>query len=120
MGRGLYIQVCGYECYLKEVEEEARKLRNKEYIEGFLRAAAKECNTQLLEIYSYQFKDGGKGMTSFAVIGESHIHISTWPEKHSFSVGIETCGKKADITKLEGVIREFFEVERIRQLYRRV
>lgn len=64
-------------------------LRRKEDVEALLREAIQKCGLRLLQITSKQFEP--QGVTSIAIIGESHISIHTYPEAEHVSLDIFTC-----------------------------
>ena len=54
-------------------------LDDKEFIRMLLYRATKECKATLLNLAVHKFDP--QGVTSIAMLAESHISIHTWPEK---------------------------------------
>lgn len=71
-------------------------LNNRDAIEDALKRAIKECDFHLKKIDSYQFEPCG--VTSIAIIGESHIAIHTYPEADHASVDVFTCAPTPEKT----------------------
>ena len=53
----------------------------------------KECKSTLLNLAAHKFDP--QGVTSIAMLAESHISIHTWPEKGMAVCDIFTCGNDA-------------------------
>jgi len=53
---------------------------------------SKECNSTLLDLNAYKFDP--QGVTSIAMLAESHISIHTWPENGMAVCDVFTCGDK--------------------------
>jgi len=62
-------------------------------IEDIIREATIRSNSTLLKVDSFKFDP--QGVTSFAILAESHISIHTWPEKNYYAIDIFTCGDEA-------------------------
>ena len=67
-------------------------LDDKEFIRMLLYRATKECKSTLLNLAAHKFDP--QGVTSIAMLAESHISIHTWPEKGMAVCDIFTCGNK--------------------------
>ena len=65
-------------------------LDDKEFIRMLLFRATKESKSTLLNLAVHKFDP--QGVTSIAMLAESHISIHTWPEKGQAAVDIYTCG----------------------------
>ena len=65
-------------------------LDDKEFIRMLLYRATKECKSTLLNLAAHKFDP--QGVTSIAMLAESHISIHTWPEKGMAVCDIFTCG----------------------------
>ena len=74
-------------------------LDDKEFIRMLLFRATKECNSTLLNLAVHKFDP--QGVTSIAMLAESHISIHTWPEKGMAVCDVFTCGDTA--TPQDGV-----------------
>ena len=66
-------------------------LDDKEFIRMLLYRATKECKSTLLNLAVHKFDP--QGVTSIAMLAESHISIHTWPEKGMAVCDIFTCGE---------------------------
>jgi len=64
-------------------------LNDLKLLERILKAAIKEVGLHCEKIVSHQFRP--IGVTSVAIISESHISIHTYPETHHASIDIFTC-----------------------------
>ena len=68
-------------------------LDDKEFIRMLLYRATKECKATLLNLAVHKFDP--QGVTSIAMLAESHISIHTWPEKGMAVCDVFTCGDTA-------------------------
>ena len=68
-------------------------LDDREFIRMLLYRATKECKSTLLNLAAHKFDP--QGVTSIAMLAESHISIHTWPEKGMAVCDIFTCGNDA-------------------------
>lgn len=75
----------------------AKFLNNEKKIIQFLRRAAKESNSTILESTSFKFNP--QGVTAMVVLKESHISCHTYPEHGFAAVDIYTCGKSTRPTQ---------------------
>lgn len=71
-------------------------LNDKEAIENILRNGIRECGLSLVAINSHCYDP--IGVTSIAVISESHVAIHTYPEARHASVDIYTCSPDKEVT----------------------
>ena len=69
-------------------------LDDKEFIRMLLYRATKECKATLLNLAVHKFDP--QGVTSIAMLAESHISIHTWPEKGMAVCDVFTCGDTAE------------------------
>ena len=69
-------------------------LDDKEFIRTLLYRATKECKATLLNLAVHKFDP--QGVTSIAMLAESHISIHTWPEKGMAVCDVFTCGDTAE------------------------
>ena len=67
-------------------------LDDKEFIRMLLYRATKECKSTLLNLAVHKFDP--QGVTSIAMLAESHISIHTWPEKLMAVCDVFTCGDR--------------------------
>ena len=87
-------------------------LNNIEELEDVLRQAAQAAGATVLTIKSFAFPPmPWVGMTSVAVLQESHISVHTWPEYGYVAIDVFTCGEHVDIEKALAILQQFFEPE---------
>ena len=67
------------------------KLNDESFLRCILNRAAKLANATVLNLISNKFEP--QGVTSIALLAESHISIHTWPESNYSAVDIFTCGQ---------------------------
>ena len=67
------------------------KLNDESFLRCTLNRAAKISKATVLNLISNKFEP--QGVTSIALLAESHISIHTWPESHYAAVDIFTCGQ---------------------------
>jgi|TARA_Y100000994_G_scaffold77154_1_gene63697 S-adenosylmethionine decarboxylase len=67
------------------------KLNDESFLRCTVNRAAKLSKATVLNLISHKFEP--QGVTSIALLAESHISIHTWPESHYSAVDIFTCGK---------------------------
>lgn len=72
-------------------------LNDGERIEAALKEAIKECGFGLRKILTYRFQPAG--VTSIAIISESHVAIHTYPEAQHASVDVFTCAPIPEKTR---------------------
>jgi len=68
-------------------------LDDLEFIRKLMYRTVKETNSTLLNLNAYKFEP--QGVTSIAMLAESHISIHTWPEKNMAVCDIFTCGDES-------------------------
>ena len=89
-------------------------LNNIEELEDVLRQAAQAAGATVLVIKSFAFPPiPWVGMTSVAVLQESHISVHTWPEHGYVAIDVFTCGEHVDIEKALAILQQFFEPNHI-------
>jgi len=84
----------------------ASHLDNVDIVEGALRAAVIAAGATLLKLDLHRFSPSG-GITSVAVLAESHVTIHTWPERSYAAVDVFMCGN-ANPHKTINVLRSTF------------
>ena len=67
------------------------KLNDESFLRCTLNNAAKFANAKVLNLISNKFEP--QGVTSIALLAESHLSIHTWPESFYSAVDIFTCGQ---------------------------
>ena len=70
---------------------DCEKINDESFLRCTLNKAAKLANATVLNLISNKFEP--QGVTSIALLAESHISIHTWPESNYSAVDIFTCGK---------------------------
>lgn len=97
---------------------EETSLRNEELLKHFLYKTAEYCNCTPKKYFSYPFPDGGKGITAGLIVGESIIHLHSWPDRNYFDITAHVCSEEADLEYgLERAITEFFPEANIFAVY---
>ena len=67
------------------------KLNDESFLRCTLNRAAKLAKATVLNLISNKFEP--QGVTTIALLAESHISIHTWPESNYSAVDIFTCGQ---------------------------
>ena len=70
---------------------DCEKLNDESFLRCTLNRAAKLANATVLNLISNKFEP--QGVTSIALLAESHISIHTWPECNYSAIDIFTCGQ---------------------------
>ena len=86
-------------------------LDDKEFIRMLLYRATKECNSTLLNLAVHKFDP--QGVTSIAMLAESHISIHTWPETGVAKCDIFTCGDNCLPEKAVEYMKEAFKATEV-------
>ncbi len=85
-----------------------------EELEKVIKHAAQVAGATVLAIKSFAFPPmPWVGMTSVAVLQESHISVHTWPQYGYIALDIFTCGTHVHIDKAIKVLQDFFKPKRI-------
>lgn len=74
-------------------------------VEDALTRAALAAGATVLDVRLHGFGPG-QGVTGVALLAESHISIHTWPEHGYAALDIFICGRRHDIDRALGVVRE--------------
>lgn len=69
------------------------KLNDEAFVRHALAEACRHGMSTLLQLTSHKFEP--QGVTSLALLAESHISIHTWPENGYAAVDVFTCGPTA-------------------------
>jgi S-adenosylmethionine decarboxylase len=88
-----------------------QNLDSVETAENALRDMVQALAVQLLDLKVYPFSP--VGVTGMAIVSESHLVIHTWPEYGYAAVDVFTCGAPRDPQDAIGVLRRYFQPERI-------
>lgn len=71
----------------------AKKLRDRNKLMGVLRNALRKSGfTIIKEAGSHKFKGGGKGVTGFILLAQSHAAFHSYPEYGYIALDIYSCG----------------------------
>lgn len=89
---------------LYEVSSEL--LKDVDFIEQTIKAAAIEGKATILHSYFHKFGGGG-GVTGVLALAESHISIHTWPEKGFASIDAFMCGNSDPLTSCHYMVKAF-------------
>ena len=69
------------------------KLRNKKQLMNVLHGALKKAGFNIIcEEVGYQFPSGGKGVTGFVLLAQSHAAFHSYPEYRYIAFDIYSCG----------------------------
>lgn len=88
-----------------------QNLDSVETAEHALRDMVQALDVNLLDIKIYPFSP--VGVTGMAIVSESHLVIHTWPEYGYAAVDVFTCGAPRDPQDAVGVLRQYYQPERI-------
>ena len=88
-----------------------QNLDSVETAESALRDMVRALAVKLLDLKVYPFSP--VGVTGMAIVAESHLVIHTWPEYGYAAVDVFTCGAPRDPQDAIGVLRHYFQPERI-------
>lgn len=72
-------------------------------------AIAKAIGSKIVKTISHKFQP--IGVTSIAIISESHISLHSFPEYLRITVDIFSCNCDVDISKADACIRRILEIE---------
>jgi S-adenosylmethionine decarboxylase len=89
----------------------AQNLHRLEAVRSALLEAIQACGAHLLDLSLYQFTPNG-GITSAAVLSQSHLCIHTWPEEGFVAVDLFVCGLN-DPTLILPVLEAAFSPKRM-------
>ena len=70
-----------------------KSLQDKENLERLLLKSVKDAKATVIDKNFYKFTTGGKGVTGYILLAESHVAIHTYPEKKYAVLDIFACGK---------------------------
>lgn len=89
----------------------AEHLTDAAYVEQALIDAAEAVGATLLHVFTRSFGEG-EGVTSIAVLAESHISLHSWPEIEYAAFDVFVCGS-ADAHKAVAIIEDRFKPRKI-------
>jgi len=88
------MSIDGKHCILELYDCPVDLLNDKNFIESLIKDASKIGMSTLLNQITHTFEP--QGVTSLALLAESHLSIHTWPELGYAAVDAFTCGEIAD------------------------
>jgi S-adenosylmethionine decarboxylase len=88
-----------------------QNLDSTETAERALRDMVQALDVNLLDLKVYPFSP--VGVTGMAIVSESHLVIHTWPEYGYAAVDVFRCGAPRDPQDAIGVLKHYFQPERI-------
>lgn len=83
----------GISCLVELYDCPSALLDDEVFVEAKLRDAVEHARATLLEQSTKRFHP--QGVTSFALLAESHISVHTWPELGYAAIDVFTCGQRA-------------------------
>ena len=114
--RGVEPLTVGSHFFLELYDCPAALLEDRGYVHQVIRDAVERSNSTLISDIAHKFHP--QGVTSIALLAESHISIHTWPELGYAAADAFTCG---DSAKPEKACRHFVEAfQAKRYLLRRI
>ncbi|MCO6457558.1 MAG: adenosylmethionine decarboxylase [Pirellulaceae bacterium] len=79
-------------------------LRDEPYLDGLLRTALQQAGFHILRLDSHKFPGAGAGVTSLALLSESHAAIHTYPEYEYLALDVFSCGAADPQVVLDQVV----------------
>lgn len=91
----------------------ATTLNDSTAIDSCLRRIVDAAGFHLIDSISHQFQP--QGISTVAILEESHIAAHTWPEKGSAYITLTTCAQPLEgfIEKAQQAIRDIFSAESV-------
>jgi len=86
-----------------------RALDNVAALEYLVERISDAIGSKIIKVFSHKFTP--IGVTSIAIISESHISIHSFPEFERLTVDIFCCNVHVDISKADVCIRRILEIE---------
>lgn len=83
----------GTHCLLELYGCDADRIDDPNFLEDLLQQAAHVSKATLIKTYVHKFDP--QGVTGFALLGESHISLHSWPETGYVAADVYTCGTTA-------------------------
>ncbi len=97
----------------------AEKLRDRRQLMAVLCQALEEEGFNILKkTGSHQFKGGGRGVTGFALLAESHASFHSYPERGYIALDIYTCGRH-DPKRIASIFEEHLAPVRVKRIMKR-
>ena len=96
------------------------KLQDRIKLMKILRSALKEAGFRIIkEAGSHKFHEGGKGVTGFILLAESHAAFHSYPEYGYIAFDIYACGKHSPDSVAEKMEKHLSPAKVSHILYRR-
>lgn len=67
-------------------------LRDERYLDRLLSTALQQAGFRILRLVGHKFPGAGAGVTSLALLSESHAAIHTYPEYEYLALDVFSCG----------------------------
>lgn len=94
------------------------KLRNKKQLMKVLHSALKKAGFNIIcEEVGYQFPNGGKGVTGFVLLAQSHAAFHSYPEYQYIAFDIYSCGTH-DPRPVVEAMKEYLCPEKVKHFSR--
>jgi S-adenosylmethionine decarboxylase len=91
----------------------AKMLRNREKIMLILRKALKKAGFKVIqEAGGHTFRSGGKGVTGFILLAQSHAAFHSYPEYNYMALDIYSCGGY-DTKPIVKVIEDYLKPKKV-------
>ena len=74
-------------------------------LEGLLATSLREAGFHVLRQVTHKFPGAGSGVTSIALLSESHATLHTYPEYGYLAMDVFSCGEPSPEQVLESVVR---------------
>lgn len=104
--RGYSVEAIGNQLLIDLWDCDPRALNSAETIERAIRKSTAAMGATLVVMQVHEFPV--MGITATAILAESHMAISTWPERGYLAVDIATCGDHVNAHAAMSVLRECF------------
>ena len=78
-------------------------LQDERILENILIESIQTVNANILDKKFHKFEEGGRGVTGYVLLAESHVSIHTYPELGYVAIDIFTCGRLNSEKILEGL-----------------
>ena len=97
----------------------SKKLRNRRQLMRVLAEALSEAGFHVLRrTGSHQFKGGGRGVTGFVLLSESHAAFHSYPECGYLALDIYSCGKP-DPAPIARAVEKYLKPLKVRRTFKR-
>lgn len=82
-------------------------LKDGRYMEELNRQCAIEAGAKIETSHHHKFPQGGEGVSSIAVVSESHLALRAWPEYCAIDFNAHLCGKTNPRKALDYLAQQF-------------